>query len=62
MNPSFTYAKYFYFTYYCGYPTASAAGATGEGKGCSLSGTATLGSVRGGAMFASDPGSAPSTD
>ena len=54
MNSSFTYAKYFYFTSYCGCPAASAAGMTGEAKGCSLSDIATLGSVGGGATFAFD--------
>ena len=60
MNLSFTYAKYFYSKYYCGRPVASADGATGEGRGCSLSGWMTFGLVGGGMTFASDPGSTPS--
>ena len=59
MNPSFRYAKYFYFTYYCGCPTTLTAGVTYEGKGCSFSGMVALGSVGGRATFASDLGSAP---
>ena len=61
-NSSFTYAKYFYSNFYYGCPTASADGATEEDKGCSPSDGATLGSIEGGAMFASNPGSALSAD
>ena len=60
MNISFTYAKYFYSNFYCGCLTASADGATEEDKGCSPSDGATLSSVEGGAMFASDLDSTPS--
>ena len=61
MNLSFTYAKYFYSNFYCGGSAASATGSTGEDEGCSVSDGTTFGSVRGRAMFASDPGSTPST-
>ena len=61
MNLSFTCANYFYSKYYYGRPVASADGATGEGRGCSLSGWMMFSSVGGGAMFTFDPGSTPST-
>ena len=59
-NLFFTYAKYFYSNFYCGRPAASADGATGEDKSCSLSDGATFGSVGGGMTFTSDLDSTPS--
>ena len=52
--------NYVYFIGYWGYPAASAVGATGEGTGCSLLDWTTFGSVEGGTMSTSDPGSAQS--
>ena len=61
MNLSLTFADYFYSKYYCGRPVALADGVIDEDKGCSLSDGATLGSVGGGTMLASNPASTPST-
>ena len=38
MNLTLTFAGYFYSKFYCNRPAASVDGATGEGRGCSLSG------------------------
>ena len=62
MNLSLTYIDYFFYSkYYCGCPTASATGSTGEDKGCSVSDGTMFGSVEGGATFTSNPGYTPST-
>ena len=61
MNLSFICANYFYSKYYSGHLVASTDGSTGEGRGCSLSGWMTFGSVEGMVTFASDSGSTPST-
>ena len=60
MNLSLIHIAYFYFTIYCGCPVASTTDSTGENKGRSLFDWVTLGSVGGGATFASDLGYAPS--
>ena len=61
MNLNFLHLlNYLYFTNYWGGTAASAVGATDEGLGCSLPGWVTFGSVEGGAMSTSDPGSVPS--
>ena len=54
--------NYLYFTSYWTGAAAAAAGATGEGAGCSLPGGTTFGSIEGRATFTSDLGSAPSVD